>query len=259
MVPSRKPIAHTPLGIKSSLSGLKRVPRPLLQQHNTGSHRQHNSACLYQQGSGNEIGLPVCPTVENPVLVLQVTLRACHIPGWLNVIADKLSRFGQTIQRVVPSFRSVPNYMLDIYMLKWIFLPPDSTTNYSLCHRFQTHRHGQCMHSVCSGRIWTHMPSHQQPFGQSSGEVAGLPMQQNHSDCTRLAQHALVLGSSGNVQSDPTVPAQPSQPCVSAIQPDPAQELVQLESACLAPRATTIKEQGFSWAVAARIKAPQRG
>ena len=28
----------------------------------------------------------------------QVTLRACHIPGWLNVIADKLSRLGQTIQ-----------------------------------------------------------------------------------------------------------------------------------------------------------------
>ena len=28
----------------------------------------------------------------------QVTLKARHIPGWLNVIADKLSRLGQTIQ-----------------------------------------------------------------------------------------------------------------------------------------------------------------
>ena len=27
----------------------------------------------------------------------QVTLKACHIPSWLNVIADKLSRLGQTI------------------------------------------------------------------------------------------------------------------------------------------------------------------
>ena len=34
-------------------------------------------------------------------------------------------------------------------------------------------------------------------------------MQQNHSDCTGVAQHALVLGPSGNVQSDPTVSAQP--------------------------------------------------
>ena len=38
---------------------------------------------------------------------------------------------------------------------------PDSTTNYhSLSHRSQTPRHGQWMHSVCPGRIWSHMPSH---------------------------------------------------------------------------------------------------
>ena len=49
-------------------------------------------------------------------------------------------------------------------------------------------------------------------------------MQQNHTDYTRMAQHALVLGSSGNVQSDPTVSAQSVQPGVSTIQPDPAQE-----------------------------------
>ena len=69
-----------------------------------------------------------------------------------------------------------------------------------------------------------------------------------------MAQHALVLGSSGNVQSDPTVSAQPTQLGVSAIQPDPAQEPVKPEPTCLAPRATAIKEQGFSEAVAARIK-----
>ena len=103
------------------------------------------------------------------------------------------------------------------------------------------------------------MPSHQQPYGQSGGEVAGLPMQQDHSDCTRVAQHALVLGSSGNVQSDPLVSAQPAQSGVSTIQPDPAQEPVKPEPTCLAPRATAIKEQGFSEAVAARIEAPQRG
>ena len=34
-------------------------------------------------------------------------------------------------------------------------------------------------------------------------------MQENHSDCSRVAQHALVLGSSGHVQPNPTEPAQP--------------------------------------------------
>ena len=86
-------------------------------------------------------------------------------------------------------------------------------------------------------------------LGQSGGEVAGLPMQQDHSDCPRVAQHALVLGSSGNVQSDLSVPAQPARSGISTIQPDLAQELVKPEPTCLAPRATTIKEQGFSEAV----------
>ena len=45
-------------------------------------------------------------------------------------------------------------------------------------------------------------------LGQSGREVTGLPLQQDNSDCPRVAQHALVLGSSGNVQSNPTVPSQ---------------------------------------------------
>ena len=44
------------------------------------------------------------------------------------------------------------------------------------------------------------------------GEVARLPMQENHSDCSGVAQHALVLGSSGHVQPNPTEPAQYAQP-----------------------------------------------
>ena len=95
-------------------------------------------------------------------------------------------------------------------------------------------------------------------LGQSGGKAAGLPLQQDHSDCPRMAQHGLVLGSSGNVQSDPPVSAQHTKLSVSTVQPGPTQEPVKLESTCLAPRAPAIKEQGFSEAVAARIEAPQR-
>ena len=96
-------------------------------------------------------------------------------------------------------------------------------------------------------------------LGQSGGEVAGLPMQQNHTDCPGVAQHALTLGSSGCVQSDPIMPSQSAQSGDSAIQPNPAQEPVKPEPTCLAPRATAIKVQGFSEAVAAQIEPPQRG
>ena len=33
----------------------------------------------------------------------------------------------------------------------------------NLCHQYQTSWPGQSMHLACHGRIWTHMPSHQQP------------------------------------------------------------------------------------------------
>ena len=91
---------------------------------------------------------------------------------------------------------------------------------------------------------------------QSTGEVARLPMQQNNSDCPRVAQHAFVLGSSGQVQSDPPVPAQLTD---LALQPDSSQKSGEPESTRLAPRASVIKEQGFSEAVAAQIEAHQIG
>ena len=37
-------------------------------------------------------------------------------------------------------------------------------------------------------------------LGQSGGEVTGLPLKENHSDCSGVAKHALVLGSGDHVQ-----------------------------------------------------------
>ena len=94
-------------------------------------------------------------------------------------------------------------------------------------------------------------------IGQSGGEVAGLPMQKNNSDCTGVAKHALVLGPSGHVQSSPIEPAQPVD---TALQSDTSQKSDKSKSPRMTPRASAIKEQpGFSAAVAAKIEAPQRG
>ena len=71
-------------------------------------------------------------------------------------------------------------------------------------------------------------------------------MQENHSNCSGVAQHALVLGSSGHVQPDPTESAQFAQPVDTALQSDPPQKSDKPKSPCMAPRATAIKEQGFS-------------
>ena len=73
-------------------------------------------------------------------------------------------------------------------------------------------------------------------------------MQESHSDCSWVSQHAVVLGPSDHVQSDSTDPAQFTN---TTLQSDPSQESDKPKSPCVAPRATAIQEQGFS-------EAPQR-
>ena len=91
----------------------------------------------------------------------QVTLRARHIRGQLNVItnypgwARLFKRNGQFTQR------SSNQYATDDTIHKWICLPPGSTTKCQyLSLQFRTHIPGQWMPSVYPGKIWTHMPSH---------------------------------------------------------------------------------------------------
>ena len=132
--------------------------------------------------------------------------------------------------------------------IKWTYLPPRSTTNsHSLCHRSQTPRHGQCTHSAFPGRTWTHTPFHLQPSWESGGKAAGLPLQQDNPDCPRVAQHALVLGSSGNVQSDPTVSAQHTQPGVPAIQPGSSQSNLNLHAGLLEPQQSKSRASLRQW------------
>ena len=136
---------------------------------------------------------------------------------------------------------------------KWICLPPGLTTNcLSLPPVLDPLAWAVDAQSAMggSGPICLPTGSH---LGQSCGEVAGLPMQENHSDCSRMAQYALVLGSCDHVKSDSFVPAQSAY---STVKSD-SQYSVKPKSACMALRATAIKEQGFSEAVAAQIEAPQ--
>ena len=264
LVPSREQAAHKPLRAKSSVSSSKRVSNPLLQQDSSDSYRQHNSGCLYQQRGGDEVGITVCPTVVNPVLVYQTADNpqgTSHPRPAEHDSRQAIQTWPDHSNRVVTSSRSIPSCMLKVV----------PATSGPVCHQIQQQTATVCvtgarspgLGSGCTqpllggpGSICLSTSSH---LGQSGGEVTGLPLQQNNSDCPRVAQHALVLGSSGNVQSNPTVPAQHTKPGISAIQPGPSQEPVKSELTCLAPRASAIKDQGFSEAVAARIEAPQRG
>ena len=122
----------------------------------------------------------------------RVTLKARHIPRQLNLIAVKLSRLGQSIHTewsLHPDvFQAICSRwyqpQVDLFATSTGSRPPGMGSG--------------CTQSVLgrSGPICLPTSSH---LGQSGGEVAGLPMQQNRTDCTRVAQHALVLGPSGHV------------------------------------------------------------
>ena len=212
---------------------------------------------------GDEVGVTVCPTVENPVLVHQTAGNpqgTSHPRPAERDNRQAIQTWPDHSNRVVTSSSSIPSCMRKVA----------PATSGPVCHQVQQQTASVCvtgarppgLGSGCTqsllggpGPIRLSTGSH---LGQSGGEAPGLPLQQNNPDCPRVAQHALVLGPGSNVKPDPTVSAQPTQPSVSAIQPGPSQEPVESEPTCLAPRASAIKEQGFSEAVAAGIEAPQR-
>ena len=161
------------------------------------------------------------------------------------------------LHRVVPPSIDFPNHMQQVALALNRLVCHDVQQQAASIYVTSTGSPGLssgCTHSAMggSGRICLPTNSH---LGQSGGEITGHTMQENHSDCSRVAQYALVLGPSGHVQPDPTKPAQPVN---TTIQSDPSQKSDKPKSPCMVPRATAIKEQGFSEAVAARIDAPQR-
>ena len=203
------------------------------------------------------------PTVENLDLVFPATSHTKSPTHSRPLKCD--SR--QVIQtgsdhpdRVVPTSRGFSSDMQ----------PMATASDRPICHEVQPQVTSVCLSSsglpICSsGRTYSAMGGSgciclptDCHIGQSGGETTGQPLQENHSNCPGLAEHALVLGLGDHVQSSPSQLAQPARSVDTAFQPDPSQKSDQPKSPCMAPRATAIKEQGFSKAVAARIEAPQR-
>ena len=263
LVGAGKQAAHKLSGIQGCVSGLKRVPKSLRRQDSSDSNRQYYSGRLHKQGRRHEVGPALCPTLENLDLVFPATSNSKSPTHPRPFECD--SR--QTIQtrsdhsnRVVSPPGDFPTDMQ----------PMAPASSGSVCHEVQPQVTSVCLsstglpgyssgctYSAMGGSGCIRLPTDRH-IGQSSGEASGLPLQETHPDCPGVAQHALVLGPGDHVQSGPSLPAQPAKFADTALQSDPSQKSDNSEPPCLAPRATKIKEQGFSEAVAARIEAPQR-
>ena len=259
LVPSGKQAAYKLPRTQTSFCSLKRVPRPLLRQDSTCSNRQHHSGVIHKQGRRHEVGSTLCPTMENLDLVYQKSSNSQSLTH--SRPAEGGSRPAIQVRpdhpnRVVSPSRGFPDNIQQVAPAK----------NRPFCQEVQQqvvcvtstgspgHSSG-CTPPITGGSACIHLPTNSH-IGQSGGEAAGLLMQENHSDCSGVAQHALVLGLSDYVQPNTTEPAQSAQPAYTTFQSDPSQKSDKLEPPCMAPRGG--KEQGFSEAVAERIEAPQR-
>ena len=170
----------------------------------------------------------------------QVVLKARHIPGRLNVIADKLSRQGQVEDLLVQTWHRP---QVDMFATKY------------KC------KLAQYVSPVPDPSAWAvdALTVSWESLDMYVFPPVSLPsLQESDPNSSGLAQHAMVLGPGGTVVSDSSLPTQPSRPSDTAIQQGASQESDQSKPPHLAPRAQAFKEQGFSSPVASRIEAPQR-
>ena len=264
LVPTGKQVTHKLSGAQGSPTSLKGVSRFVRGKNGSDSNRQYHSSSLHKQRGRYEVRPTLCPPMEDINLVYQ---QAGYTPGTTH---SRQAECGgrQTIQ-------TGPNHSNGVVPVSTSFSKNMShvapTSNRPVRHKVQQQASPLCLSSSgpqgyrnrCtdpslegSGCLRLSTDGH---LGQSGGKVAELPLQETNSHCTGLAQHDLVLGSGGDVQPNSLTTSSDARSLDSAVQSDHPQESVKPKPSCMAPRATLIKKQGFSQAVAARIEAPQRG
>ena len=262
LVQTRRRLAHKFARTQSSFVGPKTVRAFVLEPDHPSLHRQHNSGFLHQQGGGYEIRLSLYPPLETPVMVQPetncVTGQTHSGPPECHCRQTVQTQTGDSDRVVSPSRGFRPT------------LPETAQTGGgSFCNQIQSQTsqvcivstrpvglEGRCINSSVGepGRLCLSSRSNS---GTGGHQTVGPRMSPNHPDCTRMAQHGMVLGPSQHVSSNSPLTSQGGEFANSTVQSVSAQRSPQPKSACLAPRATAIQQAGFSDEVA-RIEAPQR-
>ena len=182
-----------------------------------------------------------------------ITLKARHIPGCLNVMADLLSMSNQVqstgvqtdLSKVVhSSCRSICHSP-----------EPQTSTVRISCPRPKGLGH-RCSEHKLDGSYCLCLPSDGSPLqGDPKNQTVPLP---DHRNSPRLARDALVLGPSAALNKDPTATSSVNNPPQTIPQLCVSQQSSTSQPPHLVTRSGQLQEQGFSVEVAERIAAPQR-
>ena len=182
----------------------------------------------------------------NPRAIL---LRARHIQGCLNVIAD----------RMVPSSQDFSGNLPNLAQTNGRFVcDQDEQQITSVCVSCPRSKcnGGRCIeHLVAGTRRLCLLSSCSHTQSSSKDENLCMP-----NDCSspRVARDELVLGSDRTVHKTSTTSSPLGNSSQATVQPQVPSKSSVLESTCLAPGFKAESPQKFSKSVAERVKAPQR-
>ena len=263
LVSARKQITHKLLRAKSRVVSTKKIPTLSARKGRPDCHRQHHSCGIHQQGGRYEVRFTLCPSLAAPMLVQSQTNstegQTYSGPSECNCRQVVSPGTGHS-DRVVPPSGDLR------HPLSNLALSPSG----HVCNKVQLQTSPVCVpnsrpEGLVSGRSDAvlgkpgHVPLSPSVSDGEGGQQAVRPLvSQSNPDCSGMAKHALVLGPSGAVGHGSSLSSTPSRSSDPTFQQGTSQGSDKLKSPCLAPRAQTIKEQGFSSPVAARIEAPQR-
>ena len=263
LVRTRKSPPHQLLGTQGSSSGSQEFREAVQGTDCSHSNRQHDCSVLHQQRGWYEIRVSLCPTLATPILVSSQEDNSAgqtHSGSLECHSRQAVPAQSGDPDRVVPVSTGVQSLVLQL----------GPAADRSFCHPLQSQASQVCLSGSGLDSLGGGCS---QPTMEPPGRVclsSSLPSQSGHiqtgesglsqNDLNRsgLAQHALVLGSDQSIKSDSLQSSLGEEPVDSTFQRPSPQELESSESACLAPKASSIRRQGFSEEVAARIEAPQR-
>ena len=259
----RKSPPYQLLGTQGSSSGSQEFREAVQGTDCSHSNRQHDCSVLHQQRGRYEIRVSLCPTLATPVLVSSQEDNSAgqtHSGSLECHSRQAIPAQSGDPDRVVPVSTGVQSLVLQL----------GPAADRSFWHPTQSQASQVCLSGSGLDSLGGGCS---QPIMAQPGRVclsSSLPSQSGHiqtgesglsqDDLNRsgLAKHALVLGSDQSIKSDSRQSSLGEEPVDSTVQRPSPQELESSKSACLAPRASSIRRQGFSEEVAARIEAPQR-
>ena len=178
----------------------------------------------------------------------QITLKARHIPGCLNIMADLLSRSNQVQSTKWSLYPQVFKQICQKWFTPHVDLFVSSPRPKCLGHRCSKHKLDR-LHCLC-------LPSDSSPSqGDPKNQAVQLP---DHCNSPRLGRDALVLGPSAALNRDPTPATSVDNSSQTVPQLCVSQQSTTSQPPFLVSRSGQLQGQGFSVEVTERNAAPQR-